>query len=907
MALASGSRIGPYEILAPLGAGGMGQVFRARDTQLGREVAIKALPDLMAGDPARVARFQREAQVLASLNHPNIAGIHGLQEDGPNKYLVLELVDGETLADHLAKLGTGMPLVDALPVAREIIDALEAAHDKGIVHRDLKPANIMLTAEAHVKVLDFGLARVVESDPAASTTDSPTFTMAATQAGFILGTAAYMSPEQAKGRVADKRSDVWAFGCVFYEMLTGKRVFEAEDVSETLAAVLRGDPDYTKLPANLPPGVRALIPRCLERDRKTRIPDLSVVRFLLEEALAPSAPVTAAKAPSASPMRLTAAFVAGLVVMAAGAWVLVAWRPAPDPPRAMRFGITPPVTQRLGPTTADRQLAISPDGRVIVYVSGASSAGGQLMLRSLDQLDGAPIVGANNARHPFFSPDGKWVGYFGPTDLRKVQTSGGPFTSLCATDGPPRGATWTDDDTIVFATAQPGSGLQSVLAAGGIPKNLTTPSVPQGEGDHVFPSALPGGRGILFTVLPPNLQAASAQVAVWDPGTGASTVLIRGASSAEYVEPGYLLYASANAVRAIRFDLAARKVLGEGVPVLDDPAVVLSGAGQFSLSKTGILAYVPAAMLASTTGGGSTRTLVWVNRQGREEAIKAPPRAYFALRLSPDGTRVALDIRDQDNDIWVWDLARHTLTRLTFDQGADLFPVWTRDSKRILFSSAVSGAFNIYAQAADGTGAPERLTDAPYAQYAMAVTPDGSSVLVNDLKAAQNPDVSVAPIATKGPSTPLLQSPATERAVDLSPDGKFIAYESAESDKLEIFVRPFPNVNDGKWQMSTAGGTKPAWSPSGRELFYVDSGGSLMSVSVQLSPAFKAGNPTKLFPAANIATLASGRFYDVSRDGQKFVMIKELPPPPGQPATPAGPTFVVVLNWLDELKAQVGK
>ncbi len=763
----------------------------------------------------------------------------------------------------------------------------------------------MLTADGHVKVLDFGLARVVDSDPTASTTNSPTFTMAATQAGFILGTAAYMSPEQAKGRVADKRSDVWAFGCVLYEMLSGTRVFEGEDVSETLAAVLRGDPDWSALPAGLPPGLRALIQRTLERDRKKRIPDMAVVRYLLDDALAAPAPAPAAPAGARGirPAWLAAAFVGGLAVMAAGAWALTLRRPSADPPSIVRFGISPPTAQRLGPTTTDRQVAISPDGRFMVYVSGLAPAGGQLMLRSLDQLSAAPIAGATSARHPFFSPDGKWVAYFGPTDLRKIPTAGGPPTPLCPTDGPPRGGTWLDDDTIVFATAQPGTGLQSVPSGGGTPKPLTTPALAQGEGDHVLPSALPGGRGILFTIIPSNLQPAGAQIAVFDPRTSSTTVLVRGATAAEYVAPGYLVYAAGNAVRAVRFDVSRHQLSGDPVPVLDDAAIVLSGAAQFSVSRTGVLAYVPAALLATTTGGGSDRTLVWVNRQGREEPIKAPPRAYFALRLSPDGTRVALDIRDQENDIWVWDLARQTLTRLTFDPGADLFPVWTRDGRRILFASARGGAFNIYAQAADGTGSVERVTEAAYAQYANVVTADGSSLLINELKAAQNPDVSVVPLMAKGPATPLLQSPATERAADLSPDGTFVAYESDESTRQEIYVRPFPNVDAGKWQISTAGGTKPAWSPTGRELFYVDPTGVLMAVPVQTSPTFKAGNPTKLFAAPNIATLASARFYDVSRDGQRFILIKELPPPPGQALVPAGPTFVVVLNWPAALNA----
>ena len=910
MSLAAGARVGPYEVVAPLGAGGMGQVYRARDTQLGRDVAIKALPDAMAADPERVARFQREAQVLASVNHPNIGGIHGLQEADGHKYLVLEFIDGVTLGDHIQRVGAGkgLPLADAVPIAREIIDALEAAHEKGIVHRDLKPANIMMTAEGHVKVLDFGLARVVESDSGTSTANSPTFTMAATQAGMILGTAAYMSPEQAKGKVADRRSDVWAFGCVFYEMLTGKRLFDAEDVSETLAAVLRADPDWAALPASLPSGVRTVVQRCLERDRKRRIPDMSVVGYLLAEAM--TAPAAVLASPRAGRARLTwlgVAFAGGILLTVVGAWALKAMAPAPEPPPAVRFGISPPVAQRLAPTTSDRQVAISPDGRSIVYVSGVTATTGQLMLRRIDQLDAAPIAGVIGARYPFFSPDGKWIGYFGATDIRKVATAGGPFMSLAQIDGSPRGATWLDNDTIIFATAQPSTGLQSVPADGGTPQNLTTPALAQGEGDHLYPSALPDSRAVLFTVVPQTAQPGSAQVAVFDLKSGEQKILIRGGSAAEYVAPGYLLYAATDVVRAAPFDAARREVLGDSVSVLDDTGVVQSLVPQFAVSRSGVVAYVPAAMLAGIVGGESNRTLVWMNRQGREEPIAAPPRAYFALRLSPDGTRLALDIRDQENDIWVWDLSRHTLTRLTFDPFVDLFPVWTPDSRRVAFGSLRAGAANVYLQSADGTGSSERLTEAPYQQYASAMVPDGSGLLILELKSGQNTDVGLVALKDKGTVTPVLDSAATERVPEISPDGRFIAYESDESSRFEIYVRPFPNVNDGKWQISTAGGTKPAWSPTSLELFYIDANRRLTAVPVQLTPTFTAGNPLPLFEVPNVTQLASARFFDVTRDGQRFVMIKDLPPPPGAASAPAGPTFIVIFNWLAELKAAVGK
>ena len=641
MPLTPGTRLGPYEVIGPLGAGGMGQVYRARDTHLGRDVAIKALPDSMANDSERVARFQREAQVLATLNHPNIAGIHGLQEAHGAKYLVLEFVPGVTLGDYVTGTGTagtghlalgtgtagtrhlalgtsqagkpvpsaqslvpdkgpkGLPLSAALPIASQIIDALEAAHDKGIVHRDLKPANIMLTwresaevgeaADATVKVLDFGLARVVESDSTTSVSNSPTLTFAATQVGVILGTAAYMSPEQAKGRVADKRSDVWALGCVLYEMLTGKRVFEAEDVSETLAAVLRADPDWTALPADLPPGILSLLKRCLDRDRKTRIPDMAVVRFLLQDAIAPAAATMTTSATAmvaAAPGRRRqwllggAALLIGAAATAAVAWVL-APRNQPPSPQPVRFGVVAPGLQNLQAIAGDKQLAISPDGKHFVYASRGGTVGGQLMVRPMDRLELAPIPGVTG-RNPFFAPDGRWLGFFtGQLELKKVPLEGGPATLLCRVNGGSLGASWAADDTIIFATADPATGLQIVPAAGGDPKPLTTPNSAQ-EGDHIFPSVLPDGRGVLFTVTAPvsNL-AAGSQVAVLDLTTGRHKTLIRGGTSAEYVHPGYVVYAAGGALLAVRFDLARQEVVGDPVSVVDNVGITVLGVAQY--------------------------------------------------------------------------------------------------------------------------------------------------------------------------------------------------------------------------------------------------------------------------------------------------------------------------------------
>jgi serine/threonine-protein kinase len=818
----------------------------------------------------------------------------------------------------------GLSVSEALPIAFQIIDALEAAHDKGIVHRDLKPANIMLTwrdtaeareaADATVKVLDFGLARVVESDETASTSNSPTLTFAATQAGVILGTAGYMSPEQAKGRVADKRSDVWAFGCVLYEMLTGKRVFAGEDVSDTLAAVLRADPEWTALPAGLPAGIHSLIRRCLDRDRKTRIPDMAVVRFLLQDAISP-APSGAAGGSTATavPARRRqwllagAALAAGVAVTAAAAWLLMSPRLVASP-QPVRFGIMAPPLQNLQALASDRQLAVSPDGKFLVHVAGGGTAGGALLMRPIDRLEMTPIPGVIG-RNPFFSPDSKWLGFFtGQLELKKVPLAGGPATLICRLDGGPLGASWAPDDTLIFATASPATGLQAVPAGGGEPKPLTTPNSSQ-EGDHMFPSALPDGRGVLFTIAPPasNL-GAGAQIAVLDRRTGQHKTLIRGGSHAEYVDPGFVVYVAAGALQAVRFDLARQEVLGDPVSVVDNVGVTVAGLGQYAVSRTGTLVHVPGSVF-SVVGGGSLRSLVWVNRQGQEEPVKAPARPYFNLRLSPDGTRVALDVRDQENDIWVWDFSRQTLTRLTFEPTADIFPIWTRDGRRIVFGGVQTGAVNLFMKPSDGTGTAERLTTAPHPQYPMSFSADGKQLLVNELKAGQSADVSIMPYPDKGELVPLLQSPAVERAAEVSPDGHWMAYESTESGQSEIFVRPFPDINSGRWQISNSGGTKPLWAHSGRELFYVTGDGFLAAVPVpvQTGSAFTNGNPTKLFEARNISTLNSARFFDVSPDGKRFVMIKEIPLPGGsQAAASTTPTFIVVLHWVEELKARLG-
>jgi serine/threonine-protein kinase len=710
MGLTVGARLGPYEILGALGAGGMGEVYRARDTKLGRDVALKVIPDTFALDADRLARFSREAQVLASLNHPHVAAIYGFEDSGETHALVLELVEGETLADRIAR--GAIPLDEALPIAKQIAEALEAAHEQGIIHRDLKPANIKITPDGVVKVLDFGLAKLAgpaEAGPyvqqgvgarfSRPDTLSPTITSPAimTGVGVLLGTAAYMSPEQAKGREADKRSDIWAFGCVLYEMLTGKGPFAGDDVSDTLANVLKREPDWSALPATVPVSIRALLHRCVEKDRRKRVADVSTALFVIDEQASLRGSVAASAASRAQTdaavsevrrvlarstrWRVAIASAATLLVVAAVATTLTWIATRPVPPRVSRLTITPSSAAALSINGVDRDLAITPDGSHVVYVG---NRGTQLFVRALDALDPV-VVFTGSPRGPFVSPDGQWIGFVdGAIALKKVAVTGGPAVPLATIDGTSRGAAWEPDDTIIFATGNSTTGLQRVAAASGRTTVLTRPDHAQGEADHVWPELLPGGRAVLFTITAATGGLDAAQVAVLDLQTGMRKVLVRGGSNAHYMPSGHLVYAAAGTLRAVPFDLTRLETRGTAVPVIPNVVTTNTGAVDAVVAGDGTLAYVAGAGAA---GAFTQRTLVWVDRQGRETPIPAPPRQYVYPRLSPDGTRVAVYGQDQEQDIWVWNLSHTTLTRVTFDPGYDSYPVWTPDGRRLIFTS----------------------------------------------------------------------------------------------------------------------------------------------------------------------------------------------------------------------------
>ena len=882
-------------------------MYRARDPKLNRDVAIKVLLPSVAHDPDRLARFSREAQVLASLNHPNIAAIYGLEEvpadvvSGFSRItaLVMELVEGEDLSQRIAR--GPIPLDEALRIARQIAEALEAAHELGIIHRDLKPANIKVRPDGTVKVLDFGLAKAVDPFTGSSATamNSPTLSIHATEAGLILGTAAYMSPEQAAGKAVDKRSDLWAFGVVLLEMLTGRQTFAGESISHVLAAVLKDEPDWAALPPETPAPIRRLLRRCLEKDRKRRLPDAAIARLEIDEAFtAPAAADSPASqlAPGSRsawsrvlPWAVAGALAFSLVL------VLARWAPwqVASPPQVTRAAITTTGPAALNINGVDRDLAISADGSRVVYVGNRRT---QLFVRAMDALEPVALATGSSLRGPFVSPDGQWVGFIDDASmLKKVAITGGPLIPLARLDGGSRGATWASDDSIIFATNNRTTGLQRLSAAGGTAEVLTAPDQSKGESDHLWPELLPGGHAVLFTITAQTGGLDAAQVVVHDLRTRAQKVLARNGSHAHYVSSGHLVYVAAGTLRAVAFDPDRLETQGTAVPVLPRLATTDTGAGEFGVANNGTLVYVDVPDGLAANG----RTLVWVDRTGKEDPVGAPPGAYLHPRLSLDGTRIAIARSEQQDDLWIWDLRRPLLTRLTLDPAQDWYPVWTPDSRRIVFASSSGGQLNLWWQLADGTGAAERLTASNNVQFPTGVTPDGSAVVFTEATVGMERDLLQLALDGTRRVTPLLETKFDESNGLVSPDGRWLAYQSNSSGATEIHVRPFPNTAGGQWQISTGGGSNPRWARNGKELFYFGSGGELLGVPVDTSgPTWHAGAPIKLIDRSYFSGSGSGLTYDVSPDGRRFLMIKA-------PGTDALPALMLVQHWDEELKRLV--
>jgi len=875
MRFGTGSTLGPYQIVAPLGAGGMGEVYRALDPSLGREVAIKVLTEAFTRDPERVARFEREARVLASLNHPGIAAIYGFEQAEGAPFLVMELVEGQTLRGPVE-------MEEAVGIARQMCEALESAHEKGVVHRDLKPANIKITPQGKVKILDFGLAKAFvgdagQGDPA----NSPTLSLAATRMGTILGTAAYMSPEQARGKRLDKRTDIWSFGCVFYEMLTGKQVFGGADVTDSLAAVVRAEPDWSALPAGTPPQLRRLLERCLQKDLGRRMRDIGDVAVELEDRSLPVAAPLAAKA--GRPVAWMAATAAMALVAAAALAVALIRRP-PVEAQMVRFAVPAPEKTIIGSLGPHNVPAISPDGRRVAFTA-VSEGRPMLWVRQLDSLAAQVLPGTEGANYPFWSPDSRFIGFFASPKLKKIDISGGPPQILCDV-GRHGGGTWGRDGAIVFSA----SGLQRVSAAGGVPAEVTAFAASDQEQYRSYPWFLPDGRRFLYTARGNQREKAGVYVGALD-SKSAPKFLLAGDTPAVYAPArdggkGHLLFLRESVLMAQVFDAGRLELAG-------DPFRVAETAQSFSASDHGALAYV-----GGPRGGASQ--LAWFDREGKQLATAGQPGRYFDLTLSPDDQRVAVSSLEEGAegrfggaDLWLLDLVRAVPSRFTFDPARDSRPVWSPDGSRIAYSSSRDGPPNLYQKAASGAGEDEPLLKSGQSKDAWDWSADGRFLLYSSVDPKTLDDLWFLPVSGDRKPAPFLQTPFREYQGQFSPDGRWVAYVSDESGRAEVYVRPFPPGPGGKWQISTGRAYHPRWRRDGQELFFVTADQKLMAAPVKAGAAFQPGLAQELFQTRmNLmgGMIANTYRYAVSADGKRFLMIVPLEEAVSTPIT-------VVLNW----------
>jgi serine/threonine protein kinase len=876
-----GKTLAHYEITSQLGKGGMGEVYRAKDQKLGRDVAIKVLPEEFAKDADRVARFQREAKLLASLNHPNIAAIHGLEEAEGTNFLVLELVEGQTLADRI-KAGP-IPVEESLKLAMQIAEALEAAHEKGVIHRDLKPANIKVTPDGKVKVLDFGLAKAFAGEQREGTlTYSPTLSELATQQGIILGTAAYMSPEQAKGRIVDRHTDVWAFGVVLYEMLTGLQLFASDTVLDTLAGVLRKEPDWEKVPAK----VRPLLRRCLQKDPNRRLRDIADVKLELEEMLADTSDVLVQPAVPTKhrrQLRVGLVWIAAAVVLSLIIGGMAVWKLKPSKPRPVsRFYHELSEGQQFS-DTLERAFAVSPDGTQFAY---ATKEG--IFLRSMAELNARLISGTKESpRKPFFSPDGKWIGYVSGVDgkLKKISINGGAPIPIIKDDSTGF-LSWGADDTIVYCKTA--GSIMRVSANGGNPEVLV-----EGKGVNCYaPQILPDGKTVMFTV-----GSSPLRIILQSLESGERKGLSVG-DTAQYLPTGHVVYAVDNNLFAIPFDLDSLSVTGGHVPVVEG-IWRAGGAPQYAVSEGGTLVYI-----SGTVSGSLENTLVWVYRNGKEEPLTTlPANEYYYPRISPDGKRAALSVGpNETQDVWVWDFGLKTLTRLTFDKSEDGFPVWTPDGKRIAFHTHQKDARgSIYWKAADGTGEDEAVGSYPGVEiFPCSWSGDAKILLVTAGYAGTAIDIGAQSVEGDKKYRPLLKEAYVEAQPHISRDGRWLTYASDESGQTQVYVRPFPELNKGRWQVSTNGGESPLWSPDEQELFYRN-GDAVMVVPVKTEPVFSREAAKILFRGTYDSSWPFDA-WDIHPDGKRFLMIKR---PPAQSTATGPPRINIVLNWLEELKQRV--
>ena len=891
MSLTPGECLGPYEVTTLIGVGGMGEVYLATDRKLKRQVAIKVLPGSVAGDVERLARFQREAEVLAALNHPNIAVIYGLERAKDCTALVMELVEGPTLADRIAQ--GPIPADEAVSVAKQITEALDAAHARGIIHRDLKPANLKVRPDGAVKVLDFGLAKAIEPTGAtpANVSQSPTITTPAmTQHGVILGTAAYMSPEQARGKSVDKRTDIWAFGCVLYEMLTGRAAFAGATTSDTIAGVLEREPNWDRLPASTPDAIRRLLRRCLQKDPKLRLRDVADARLELDEAIATGGVRENAIVPARARRISPAIAASALFLVAAGAAIL-AWQLKPSEPG--------PVT-RVSHVLDDVQLflgrplvAIAPDGATIVYAGRTN-----LYRKQLNEWEAAAVAGTDGLpTTPFFSPDGQTLGYWDARarELRRVAASGGTAVSIAPASSV-YGASWNRDGRILYAQED---GIWRVSADGGTPEHL----VPIHSDELAYgPRLLPDGRALLFSVVKRGMMLGqstawdTAEVVVHSLETGERRTITRG-GDARVLPTGHLLYALDTVIFAVPFDLARLEVTGGPVPVIEDAQRMVRGSGgqgggaNYDLSEQGTLVYVPRLFRQT----GVPRRLVAVDRAERMEPLIDDQHDYWRPRISPDGRRIAVEVQPPSlpAQMWVVDLDQQNVGPLAVE-GENSYAVWTQDGRSIIYRSSRGGTRGIYQQPADGSG-PARLI-ASVAGSPRSISRDG--VLAFNTIAAQ--DIGTVRI-DGGSVSEFLATPAMEHMPAFSPDGKWLAYTSNESGRDEVWVRPFPRTEGAARLVSVSGGLEPVWARDGSTLYYRGASGELMAVPTTLTPTFTAARPRPLFQYAGVFRISgTAAAYDIHPDGERFIMVTEAEGPTRERAQ-----INVVLNWFDELRQAV--
>ena len=902
-----GQTIAHYRVTSKLGAGGMGEVYRAADSRLGRDIALKVVPAAFVQDAERMARFEREAQVLASLNHPNIATIHGIEDGAGVRALVMELVEGPTLAERIAQ--GALPLEEALHIAKQIAEALEYAHDRGIIHRDLKPANVKITADGKVKVLDFGLAKALSDDLSAQdASHSPTLSMAATKAGIILGTAAYMSPEQAKGKSADRRADIWAFGVVLYEMLTGRQLYTGETVSEVLAHVITKDPALEVLPGDTPARVRRLLERCLARDPKLRLQAIGEARIAIEEHLANPAAVEATAVetvalPAPAWQRLLPWAVAGLAIGAAGLTAWAPWRPAPVPPLATRLSVEvgAPVSLAVGGESA---AILSPDGTRFAFSANDANQKRQIYVRAHDQLEAAALSGTDGARDIFFSPDGQWIGFFADNKLKKIATQGGAAVTLC--DAPNnRGGWWGEDGTIVLAAGNRDP-LVRVSAAGGTPQPVTQLDKARVETTHRWPQVLPGGKAILFTAHTAGANFDDSHILIHVVKTGERKTLHQGGFHARYLPSGHVVYAHQGTLFALPFDLGRLEATGPPAP-FQERVITSSGGGgaQFTFSNTGAFLYVP-----GDDRSGSV-LIQWMDREGKFKPLRALAGEYNQPQFSPDGKRLAMMVTTSgENDIWIYEWERDTMTRFTFEPGFDGFPVWSPDGKRIAFNSERGGTSGIYWQRADGTGEVQRLVESKNRVLPHSFSPDGKTLAYTETDPKTLADIWLLPLEgdeksgwKPGKARVFLNGPHIESTPRISPDGRWLAYMSLESGRQEVFVRPLSG-SGGKWQVSNAGGWMPKGSKNGKELFFRARDESRIMVAPYraASESFQADKPL-LWSEGRFASRGNLTNFDLAPDGKRFAVLKI--PESEEGANNRIDKFVMILNSFEELRRRV--